>query len=115
MIGREFRFPVLRAVTDLPDGELLDALDAALRGHLLEETEAGYRFRHSLIRHTLYDGLSQARRAWLHTRVALAIETIYGPQPDRLRPYVEALAFHYNLSDQRDRALPYLIQGGTRQ
>ncbi len=114
IIGREFRFPVLRVVTDLPDGELLDALDAALRGHLLEETEAGYRFRHSLIRHTLYDGLSQARRAWLHTRVAEAIETIYGSQPDHLRSYIESLAFHYKLSDKPDRALPYLIQAGHK-
>lgn len=114
IIGREFRFPVLRVVTDLPDGELLDAMDAALRGHLLEETDAGYRFRHSLIRHTLYDGLSQARRAWLHTRVAAAVETTYGSQPDRLRPHVESLAFHYKLSDRPDHALPYLIQAGHK-
>lgn len=114
IIGREFRFPVLRVVTDLPDGELLDALDAALRGHLLEETEAGYRFRHSLIRHTLYDGLSQVRRAWLHRRVAEAIETLYGSQPDRLRLHVESLAFHYSLSDQQGQALPYLIQAGHK-
>jgi DNA-binding SARP family transcriptional activator/predicted ATPase len=114
IIGREFRFPVLRAVVDLSDGELLDALDAALRGHLLEETETGYRFRHFLIRHTLYDGLSQTRRAWLHTRVAHAIETTYSSQPDRLQPHIESLAFHYNLSDQQDQALPYLIQAGHK-
>lgn len=114
IIGREFLFPLLRLVADLPDRELLDAIDAALRGHLLEETEAGYRFRHSLIRHTLYDGLSQARRAWLHTRVAQAIESTYGSQPDRLRPYVESLAFHYKLSDRPDQALPYLIQAGHK-
>ena len=55
VIGREFRFTVLRGVTDLPDGELLDALDTALTGHLLEETEDGYHFHHPLIRHTLYN------------------------------------------------------------
>ncbi|MBE7555599.1 MAG: AAA family ATPase [Anaerolineales bacterium] len=114
IIGREFRFPLLRLVTDLPDGELLDAIDAALRGHLLEETEAGYRFRHSLIRHTLYDGLSQVRRAWLHTRVAAALETTYGSHPDRLRPHIESLAFHYKLSDRPEQALPYLTQAGHK-
>src|SRR6185436_8639085 len=85
-----------------------------LRGHFLEETEGGYRFRHSLIRHTLYSGISQARRAWLHTRVAGAIETIYGSQPDHLRLYVESLAYHYNLSDRPDQALPYLLQAGQK-
>ncbi|MCB9079977.1 MAG: AAA family ATPase [Anaerolineaceae bacterium] len=114
IIGREFQFPVLRAVVDLPDGELLDALDVALRGHLLDETETGYRFRHSLIRHTLYNSLSQARRAWLHTRVAQAIETTSGAHPDRLRLQAESLAFHYILSDQRGQALPYLIQSGHK-
>ncbi|MCB0210899.1 MAG: AAA family ATPase [Anaerolineae bacterium] len=114
IIGREFHFPLLRAVVDLPDGELLDALDVALRGHLLDETETGYRFRHSLIRHTLYNSLSQARRAWLHTQVAQAIESLFGAEPDRLQPHVESLAFHYNLSNQRDRALPYLIQAAHK-
>jgi predicted ATPase len=43
--GREFHFVVLQGVTGLPDGELLDALDSALSSHLIEETQAGYRFR----------------------------------------------------------------------
>ena len=53
---------------------MLDALDAALNGQLLEEVEVGYRFRHPLIRQALYEGLSRARRAHLHTRVAQVIE-----------------------------------------
>jgi tetratricopeptide (TPR) repeat protein len=114
VIGREFRFTVLRKVTGLPDGDLLDALDAALGGHLLEETEDGYRFRHFLIRHTLYNALSRARRAWLHTAAAEAIEAIYATRPEGLKPHVEALAFHYDLSDHRDRALPYLLQAGQK-
>jgi DNA-binding SARP family transcriptional activator len=68
VVGREFGYAVLRGVTALSDGALLDALDAALAGHLLEETESGYRFRHPLIRRALYESLSRARRAQLHTR-----------------------------------------------
>ncbi len=114
VIGREFRFTLLRLVIDLADGELLDALDAALAGQLLDETEEGYRFHHSLIRHTLYDGLSRMRRTLLHRRVAEAIEATYAAGPEGLKPYVEPLAFHYNLSDQPDRALPYLLQAGQK-
>jgi tetratricopeptide (TPR) repeat protein len=114
VIGREFNFEVLRATASLPDGELFDALDAALAGHLLEETDGGYRFRHSLIRRALYDSLSRVRRARLHTRAAEAIELTHARGPEGLRPHAEALAFHYDLSDRRDRALDYLVQAGER-
>jgi tetratricopeptide (TPR) repeat protein len=114
VVGREFRFAVLRSITELPDGELFDALDDALAAHLIEETETGYRFQHSLIRHTLYDALSRRRRAWLHTRTGAAIEALYAGRPEGLTPHVEALAFHYELSDRRDQALPYLKQAAQK-
>ncbi len=75
VIGREFPFTVLRAVTSVDDDRVLDALDAALTGHLLEEVESGYRFRHQLIRQALYEGLSRARRAHLHSQIAEVIES----------------------------------------
>jgi DNA-binding SARP family transcriptional activator len=112
--GREFRFPVLREMTGLFDGDLFDALDAALSAHLLEETDIGYRFQHSLIRQTLYDSISRRRRAWLHARAAEAIEAIYAGQEGGLREHVEALAHHYDLSDRRDRALPYLLEAAQK-
>lgn len=112
VIGREFRFPVLRAVASLPDHTLLDALDAALEGAMLEETSEGYRFRHMLIRQTLYESLSHTRRRWLHTRTAEAIESLASARSSQHS--AEALAFHYNRSDQRERALPYLLQAGQR-
>ncbi|MCB0193954.1 MAG: protein kinase, partial [Anaerolineae bacterium] len=114
VVGREFRFNVLRPIADLPDGDLFDALDAALAAHLLEETETGYRFQHSLIRRSLYDNLSRRRRAWLHTRTAEAIEATYTHRPEGITPHVEALAFHYDLSDQRDRALPYFLEAADK-
>jgi DNA-binding SARP family transcriptional activator len=112
--GREFHFAVLQGVTGLPDGELLDALDSALSSHLIEETQAGYRFRHPLIRHSLYDALSRVRRMQLHSRTAEAIEATYATRPEGLKPQVETLAFHYDLSSRRDRALPYLLQAGQK-
>ncbi len=114
VVGREFRFEILRRVATLSDTELLDVLDAALIGHLLEETMDGYRFRHPLIRRVLYEALSRARRARLHTHAARAIEAVYAERPEGLAPYVEALAYQYELSDSRSRALDYLIQAGQK-
>lgn len=114
VMGREFEFDVLRNIAALPDGELLDALETALSSELLEETETGYRFRHPLIRRALYDFLSRARRARLHGQTAEAIETVYARRPSGLEPRVEDLAFHFDLSNRRDRALDYIIQAGRK-
>jgi predicted ATPase/DNA-binding SARP family transcriptional activator len=114
VIGREFSFDLLRGVAALDDGDLLDALDAALSGHLLEERASVYRFRHPLIGRALYDALSRVRRARLHARAAEAIEAVFARRPGGLALHVEALAFHYDLSDRRDRALDYLIQAGEK-
>lgn len=112
VIGREFHFEILRGIGILSDGEILDALDSALAVRLIEETPMGYRFHHPLIRRTLYEGLSRVRRANLHTRTAEAIEAIFALRPAGLSQRIDALAYHYDLSDRRDRALPYLIQAG---
>jgi predicted ATPase len=112
--GREFDFEMLRYMNALSDGEVLDALDSALTAHLLEETATGYRFRHALIRRTLYDSLSRARRARLHSRAGEAIEATFALRPHGLAQRVEDLAYHFNLSDRRDRALEYLIQAGEK-
>jgi predicted ATPase len=114
VVGRDFRFAVLKNVTDVSDRELFDALDSALSAHLLQETDTGYRFQHALIRHALYEALSRRRRAWLHGRAAWAIEAIYAAQAGGLKPHVEALAHHYDLSDQRDKGLPYLVQAADK-
>lgn len=114
VIGREFEFDVLRRAVRMPAGELLDALDLTLAGRLLEETKSGYRFRHPLIRRVLYDSLSRARRAWLHGETAEAMEALFGRRPGDIDQRIEELAFHYEQSDRRERALEYLIDAGRK-
>jgi DNA-binding SARP family transcriptional activator len=41
---------------------LFDALDRALQMHVLEERDAGYAFRHPVVRSALFDGLPRHRR-----------------------------------------------------
>ena len=105
--GMESSFAVLREASELPEGALLDALDRALEGGILEERAAGYAFRHPLFRSALYERITQPRRSYLHTAVATALERI-GPEE------VEALAYHYARSRDRDKALEYLERAGER-
>ena len=121
VIGRDFDYEVLQGVvnnsglnSDQSDRTPVDALDEALSAHLLDETVTGYRFHHPLIRQTLYESVSQVRRARLHTRVAESIESVATRRNKKSEGYIEELAYHYDHSDRRERALDYLIQSGRK-
>ncbi|WP_067461796.1 AfsR/SARP family transcriptional regulator [Actinomadura macra] len=68
---------------------VLDAIEAGLAAGLVTEPGPGrIRFAHALVRDTLYNGISRARRTRLHGRVAAALER---HSPDE----VAAIAHHY--------------------
>jgi hypothetical protein len=67
VLGRSFGLELLSGLVGLPETDVVDALDEALRARLAEETATGsYRFAHMLVRTTLYDGMSATRRARAH-------------------------------------------------
>ncbi|MGH2373940.1 MAG: ATP-binding protein, partial [bacterium] len=105
--GRAFSFKLLAAMTAEPELKLLDALDAAIAAGILEETEAGYRFRHALLREGFYNLTSRHRRAYLHRLAASALEA-QGDQP------AEVLAHHWYHSDRPEAAVGSLIAAGDR-
>ena len=81
-----FDLDLVEAVTGLEDEAALDAAEAAvLAGLLLEDDRAAgwYRFAHALVRETIYEGISRARRARLHARVADAWWRCGGPNRSR--------------------------------
>src|SRR5215469_8195623 len=71
--GRVVGHRLLAQITGGPEEELLQAVEAVLAARLLAEDEpAGYRFTHDLVRETVEDGLSAARRRLLHRRIGEA-------------------------------------------
>jgi class 3 adenylate cyclase len=85
VIGRSFELELLGPLTDTTESELLDRLEAAVGASLLDESTervGRFRFVHSLINQTLYEGLGATRRSNMHHRVALALEELYGHEPD---------------------------------
>ncbi len=90
VLGQEFDFSVLTIASDIGEERLLDALDEACRAGLAHEDAADhYVFSHAVVRRTLLDDISVARRLRLHRRVAEALE-----QQPRPGPLAE-LAHHY--------------------
>ncbi len=113
--GREVSFPVLEAgmVLEEEHGQtsLLDLLDEIQEAQLLEETGLSYSFPHPLLREAILQQMSEARRRTLHERMALALETLYGDDPD---VPVEAIAFHHLQAGRIEQAVRYLIKAGDR-
>jgi predicted ATPase len=96
VIGREFTLELTEIAGRFEDGEAIDALDDALSSGLVEEhaIPGHYRFSHGLIRETLYQSLSSARRAKLRRRVGGALEQLVagGESHQDLLPYEEPCA-----------------------
>jgi tetratricopeptide (TPR) repeat protein len=116
--GLEFEPAVVRSAADLGDDELYSSLEEAVNARLLTEVSGGsprYRFAHALVRATLYDEVTAARRAALHEKIAEAIETVHAGALDN---YLPALAHHWARSGvpsvQASRAIDYATRAGDR-
>jgi predicted ATPase len=77
VIGREFRLDALERLSGLAAGKLLDVLDEAVEARVIGEVPGALgrlRFSHTLIRDTLYEALSTARRIRLHRQFGGVLE-----------------------------------------
>lgn len=94
----EVSLDVLAVATGQPRTELIDATEEAMHaGLLIEVPEAPvrYRFQHDLVRSTMYQTMSLARRSQRHHEMALAIEEVHARD---LSDYLDDLAYHYDRS-----------------
>src|SRR5258708_39217626 len=73
--------------------------------------ELTYGFRQVLIRDVAYQTQLQSVRRTLHRAVGEAYEALF---TDRLDDFVDVLAFHYDRSDERAKALYWLVRAAAR-
>jgi tetratricopeptide (TPR) repeat protein len=117
VVGAEFDLAVVTAVTGLGEETVTDALEQAMTAGLVKEVagvELRFRFRHALVRASLYDCLSATRRHRLHRRVGEAIEVLHQP---RLDEHLPALAHHFTqaaTSEDAATAVDYTWRAGDR-
>jgi class 3 adenylate cyclase len=114
VIGREFAFRVLQTIMGMKE-ELkshllnLQGLEFIHEKSLFPELE--YIFKHALTQEVAYNSLLQKRRKEIHEKIGNAIEQLY---QDRIEEYYELLAYHYVRSDNKDKAVDYLVLANQR-
>jgi tetratricopeptide (TPR) repeat protein len=114
VIGREFSFDLLLAVTEIDEDELLDAIDSFLKNGVITErsgTQDSFDFYHAKIREVLYSGLRQRERIRWHRKIALAAERLYASCVDQ---HYDFLARHCFAAGLQDEAAEYFYQAGRR-
>jgi DNA-binding SARP family transcriptional activator len=115
VLGREFALDALARVTALPGEELLSMLDEATAARVVYDVPGDpgrLRFAHMLIRDTIYDGLTSARRVQLHRLVVEVLESLYGDQPDS---HLAELAYHSVSGRDPNKGLQYAWRAGDRE
>jgi hypothetical protein len=116
--GLEFDCGVVGAAGRFDEELVASACEEAVAAGLLAEIPgeiARYRFQHALVRSTLYDEVTTARRVLVHRHVAEAIEAVHA---DRIDDHVGALAHHWARAAapaaDTARAVAYATRAGDR-
>jgi DNA-binding SARP family transcriptional activator/tetratricopeptide (TPR) repeat protein len=111
VIGREFDFELVQRAAGLSEDEVLDALDALRAAGLIHAPHGGrFRFDHSLTMQVTQQEMGDARRKFLHRRVAEALVEIHSA---RLDAVAGAIARHFVEAEQVERAAPYAWRAGN--
>jgi len=117
VIGREFSLEALEPLSDMSGDQLLELLDEAMAARVINELPQAvgqYSFVHALIRETLYDEISTARRVRFHRRIGETLEQLYGNSPDS---HLTELAYHFfqaSPAGNGDKAIDYAIRAARR-
>jgi class 3 adenylate cyclase/predicted ATPase len=113
VIGRDFSYQLLRAVSGLEDAPLQTALDRLAEADILlvqgVPPDADYRFKHALIEEAAYENLLKNRRQVLHRRVAEALRNDAGAVAEP-----ELLAHHFTQAGHSEAAIEWWGKAGQR-
>ena len=95
-IGREFSYELVRAVSRLPEDELLAALARLVASELVFQRgappDAVYAFKHALVQDAAHGSLLRSTRQQLHEQIAEALQT---GSPELMDSRPEHFAQHY--------------------
>jgi tetratricopeptide (TPR) repeat protein len=114
-IGRQFAYPLLRAIANMSEAELGAHLDRLSRSELAfvqgDLPQSVYTFKHALIQDAIYATLLKSERARVHDRIFSALELEF---PDNIADRPETAAYHAERAGRPDAAVPLLRDAGMK-
>jgi class 3 adenylate cyclase/predicted ATPase len=114
-IGREFPYPLLRAISRLPEDGLRAALARLVAAELVFERgttpDAIYRFKHALVQDAAHGSLLRSARQQLHAQIAEALEA---QSPELMDTQPELFAYHYAEAGLVEKSVTYWGKAGRR-
>lgn len=115
VIGRQFSFSLLEAVTSRSAGELEGMLTKLVAAGIVFPEERGpersFSFKHALVRDAAYESLLLMRRREWHQRVAHALEKNFG---EIAAQEPELLAHHFGEAGLLMQACDYRMRAGDQ-
>ena len=115
VIGREFSYRLLAAVSDSSGAELERALDQLIESELVfrrgSPPDATYVFKHALVRDAAYESLLISNRQAIHGRIFDALEQNF---PQLVDADPELLAQHATHAGLVSKAVDYWLRAGKR-
>ncbi len=113
VVGREFGYELLAAITPLAEGEFRVALQQLVASELVfvrgTPPTSTYTFKHALVQDAAYSSLLRSRRQQLHAGIARELEGRW-PEVKAARP--ELLAHHFAEAGLPDKAAVYGLEAG---
>lgn len=113
VIGREFSFDLLAAISEIDEKDVLPALS------LLESYDIVYRldvwpslrfaFKHALLRDAMYASLLRNKRQQIHSDIAAILEQ---DNPELAENQPEVLAYHHQEAGNHQRAIQCWMESG---
>ncbi len=115
VLGREFAYELLQAVSPLDETTLQQGLAQLVDAELVYQRglppQSRYIFKHALIQEAAYQSLLRSTRQRYHQRTAQVLEAQF---PETVETQPELVAHHYTEAGLAEQAIPYWQRAGQR-
>jgi class 3 adenylate cyclase/tetratricopeptide (TPR) repeat protein len=113
VLGREFSYELVHALSPMSEAQLTEALDKLVGSELVfrrgTPPNATYIFKHALVQDAAYESLLKGKRQALHAQIAQVIEQRL---PSKADSEPELIAHHYTEAGMAQTAIPYWQKAG---
>ncbi|MCU0798642.1 MAG: tetratricopeptide repeat protein [Candidatus Thermoplasmatota archaeon] len=109
--GTRITFDIIKDSLNMKDEDVLEALEELVQAKFLKEItdEERYDFENPVIQEIVYSELNHSRRRFLHTKMALVLETKYRNDP----LFWGNIGTHYYRGKDLEKALHYLTRAAS--